>query len=70
MKNIYYTLPNFHKALRRNSVSYVYCNDVTDEFWFVTQKAIINYSAKDSKDLEVLRIWFVTHGIEVKYVFS
>lgn len=70
MKNIYYTLPNFHKALRRNNVNYVYCNDCTDEFWFFTQKAIINYAAKDSKDVEALRIWFTTHGIELNYVLA
>lgn len=64
MKNIYYTLSNFHKAVKRNKPQKVYFDDISDEFWFFTQKAIINFSANNSKESDLLRNWLSLNGVD------
>lgn len=64
MKDIYYTLPNFHKAVKRNNPKKVYFDDISDEFWFFTQKSVINYTADNSKDSALLRDWLNKNGVE------
>lgn len=61
MKNYYYDLVNFHRALRRNNVKKVFLYG--SEFWFYTQKGIISHKADD---VDKLFVWLVTRaGIEV-----
>lgn len=68
MKNIYYTLPNFHKAIKRNTPFMVCCALITKEFYFFTQKACINYAANDYKDLSLLETWLKDCGVKIEYV--
>lgn len=67
MKDIYYTLPNFHKAVKRNKPLFVICNFVTGEFYFFTQKACINYASKDYKDECSLELWLKNLGVKIEY---
>ena len=44
MKNYYYDLQNFHRALRRNDVKKVFLHG--DEFWFYTRKSLSTSSER------------------------
>ena len=70
MKNLYYTLPYFHKAVKRNNPSRVYYDDISNEFWFFTQKAIINFSADNSRIASQLRKWLENVGVIVDWIFA
>lgn len=61
MKNYYYDLVQFRKALSRNHVQKVFLNN--GEFWFYTRKGVISHK---SDDVSKLYVWLVTVvGIEV-----
>ena len=61
MKNYYYDLVNFHRALRRNDVKKVFLHG--SEFWFYTRKGVISHKAED---VDKLFVWLVTKaGLEV-----
>ena len=64
MKNYYYDLQNFHRALRRNNIQKVFLR--VTEFWFYTRKGVISYDALYSDSVEKFSIWLVTHGIELE----
>ena len=62
MKNYYYDLQNFHRALRRNDVKKVFLHG--NEFWFYTRKGVISHR---SDEVDKLFIHFVTvFGLEVE----
>lgn len=63
MKTLYYTLSYFHKAVKRNKPDKVYYDDFSDEFWFFTQKAIINYASENSRVALQLRKWLKENGV-------
>lgn len=60
MKNYYYDLVNFRRAMRRNNVEKLFLYGT--EFWFYTRKGIISHKADD---VDKFVVWLVTHGIEV-----
>lgn len=66
MRDIRYNLLEFHKAVKRNKPSVVYCDWF--EFWFCTQKAIISYSSESKKLDGHLVCWLNEQNIEVHYV--
>lgn len=63
MKNYYYDLQNFHRALRRNDVKKVFLHG--SEFWFYTRKGVISYDAIYKDSVDKFQVWLVTHGVEV-----
>ena len=67
MKNIFYSLSNFHKAVKRNKPLFVVCNWITSEYYFFTQKACINYAALNYKDSAALEIWLKNQGVKIEY---
>ena len=64
MKNYYYDLQNFYRALRRNNVKKVFLHG--SEFWFYTRKGIISHREPCAEDVDKLFVYLVTTlGLEV-----
>lgn len=61
MKNYYYDLQNFNRAIKRNCVQKLFLHG--NEFWFYTRKGIISHKADD---VDKLFVYFVTTlGLEI-----
>lgn len=60
MKYIDYTMPLFKKAIKRNNPKLIHLTKIVVkgydvfEFWFVTQKAVINYVEPVKRSVEIL----------------
>lgn len=70
MKSLYYTLSNFHKAVKRNKPEKVYYDDCVFEFHFFTQKAIIVHSCDNELEACHLIEWLSRESIDLVNVLE
>lgn len=64
MKNIYYPVSLFHKAIKRNKPKKVYFHSL--DFWFHTQKACLICNDLNSYQQTAMRVFLKQQNIEVQ----